>query len=494
MKTKKENLELALRMVKEVDSLNETYLKMPEFTDYSVPVLRSAQACEMLLLVLLQDKGIIVEDDGRVICDGKPMTVFGYCAKNEYILPKQCSEYIDTIRKFRNQSAHLGEISYADLITFKKAFDCFVSWFSINVSDEAKEITPYLYKMMEYKLDDVGIVIEIEDSKQIEIQQQNRMLLYANLLSEAKKKKVKEDKDKISAEILTKLDKILQNQDREDKKIDEIKDSIDILADEIRKLSRQIEGYQSLVERQLKLASDDEEEIEHIIHSYVDECSTRIVDELRNSYGIKEQETEEAKLIVLIGESAWEKMDESSKSFLVSARVMYNSLVRMKSKIDYSGVCLLVTKALEVELSKRFFKGFVAYMKSNYPGKSKLKEWPVGLLDRAGNPLVAEKFSMGNVSEILCRWHDPKCSEEQKENNKSKLLEYARTNLFINKADDEIMDLLLDYADEIEHVKNNYRNPSAHTGELDEVNAKDCFDLVLDVEKLLRRMLDSFNV
>ena len=85
MKTKKENLELALRMVKEVDSLNETYLKMPEFTDYSVPVLRSAQACEMLLLVLLQDKGIIVEDDGRVICDGKPMTVFGYCAKNEYI-------------------------------------------------------------------------------------------------------------------------------------------------------------------------------------------------------------------------------------------------------------------------------------------------------------------------------------------------------------------------------------------------------------------------
>lgn len=122
-------------MVKEVDSLNETYIKMPEFTDYSVPVLRSAQACEMLLLVLLQDK--------------------------------------------------------------------------------------------------------------------------------------------------------------EDKKIDEIKGSIDILADEIKKLSGQIEGYQSLVERQLKLA----------------------------------------KLIVLLGESAWEKMDESSKFFLISARVMYSSLVRMKSKI-----------------------------------------------------------------------------------------------------------------------------------------------------------------
>ena len=177
----------------------------------------------------------------------------------------------------------------------------------------------------------------------------------------------------------------------------------DILADEIKKLSGQIEGYQSLVERQLKLASDDEEEIEHIIHSYVDECFVRIVEELRNSYGVKEQETEEAKLVVLLGEAAWGKMDESSKFFLISARVMYNSLVRMKSKIDYSGVCLLVTKALEVESSKRFFKGFVAYMKSEYPGKSRLNEWPIGLLDRTGNPLIAEKFSMGNISEILCK-------------------------------------------------------------------------------------------
>lgn len=136
----------------------------------------------------------------------------------------------------------------------------------------------------------------------------------------------------------------------------------------------------------------------------------------------------------------------------------------------------------------------MAYMKSNYPGKSKLKEWQVGLLDRSENPLIAEKFSMGNISEILCKWNDPKCSDEQKENNKLKLLEYAHESLFIDKIDEEIMDLLLDYADEIEHVKNNYRNPSAHTGELDEVNARDCFDLVLDVEKLLRRMLDSFSI
>lgn len=153
----------------------------------------------------------------------------------------------------------------------------------------------------------------------------------------------------INGEILAKLDKILEIEAKQDKKLDEIKDSVDVLADEIRRLAGRIEGYQSLVERQLKLASDDEEEIEHIIHSYVDECAGRIVDELKHSYGQKEQEVEENKLRALLGDSAWNKLQESSKSFLISSRVMYNSLVGMKSKIDYSGVCLLVTKALEVE-------------------------------------------------------------------------------------------------------------------------------------------------
>ena len=120
MRTKKENLESALRMVKEVDSLNETYIKMPEFTDYSVPVLRSAQACEMLLLVFLQDKGIYVEDDVRVIADGKITTVLGYCANNTEVLPKQCGDYIDTIRKFRKPSAHTGEL---DEVNARDFFD-----------------------------------------------------------------------------------------------------------------------------------------------------------------------------------------------------------------------------------------------------------------------------------------------------------------------------------------------------------------------------------
>ena len=45
----------------------------------------------------------------------------------------------------------------------------------------------------------------------------------------------------------------------------------------------------------------------------------------------------------------------------------------------------------------------------------------------------------------------------------------------------------------MEAVKKDYRNPSAHTNELKRIDAEQCFDLVIDVEKLMKRMLDSFN-
>ncbi len=46
---------------------------------------------------------------------------------------------------------------------------------------------------------------------------------------------------------------------------------------------------------------------------------------------------------------------------------------------------------------------------------------------------------------------------------------------------------------EMQIVEWAYRNPSAHTNMLQEINAKECMDLVIDVEKLLKRIIDSFD-
>lgn len=52
--------------------------------------------------------------------------------------------------------------------------------------------------------------------------------------------------------------------------------------------------------------------------------------------------------------------------------------------------------------------------------------------------------------------------------------------------------MLESYGEDIADITDEYRNKAAHTNELKRVNAELCFNLVLDVEKLLKRMLDSF--
>ena len=72
-------------------------------------------------------------------------------------------------------------------------------------------------------------------------------------------------------------------------------------------------------------------------------------------------------------------------------------------------------------------------------------------------------------------------------------MEYCRNNIFSNKNDKEIRELLNEYAGYIEKIRKDYRNPSAHRNAIKKVNAKECLELVLDVEKLLKRMLESFD-
>lgn len=271
-----------------------------------------------------------------------------------------------------------------------------------------------------------------------------------------------------------------------------IEHKVDSIAEKIEALSKQISGFQSLVDKQLDMAVTPEEE-ERIIHAFSEECAERIMNEVDERNANKEFNSESTKLVLTFGESAWGKMDESSRTFLASSKVMFNNLAGMQDIVDYSGVCLLVTKALEVELGKRFCKNFVAFLKEKYPGRANYPIFPTALLDRYGKPLKPKHFTLGSVAYVLCYLTASDLTEEQKNNNKSKLIEYSREKLFTGRTDEEIIRILHDYAESVEEVKNDYRNPSAHTNKIHRVDAEQCFALVVDVEKLLKRMLDSFD-
>lgn len=291
--------------------------------------------------------------------------------------------------------------------------------------------------------------------------------------------------DRLLLEMATRGDEIMATLSRIEGKVDSISKKIEAL-------SKQISGYQSLIDKQLDMAISPEEE-ERIIHAFSEECTERIIGEVDAKGANREYNTELQKLILSFGDAAWNKMEESSRTFLVSSKVIFNNLIGLQDIVDYSGVCLLVTKALEVEMGKRFCKNFLAFLKDRYPGRANYVQFPTVLLDRYGKPIKPKHFTLGSVAYVLCYLKANDITKEQEENNKAKLMEYSKVKLFTSKSDDEIMDILSDYAESVEEVKNDYRNPSAHTNELRRVDAEQCFALVLDVEKLLKRMLDSFD-
>lgn len=78
---------------------------------------------------------------------------------------------------------------------------------------------------------------------------------------------------------------------------------------------------------------------------------------------------------VLIGELTdriWTRLKDESKNFLITAK---STFVMMSNKedgnlYDYSGVCLLITKTLEIEVTKRFLTDYKCYLSSKYKKES----------------------------------------------------------------------------------------------------------------------------
>ena len=70
------------------------------------------------------------------------------------------------------------------------------------------------------------------------------------------------------------------------------------------------------------------------------------------------------------------------------------------------------------------------------------------------------------------------------DNIKSKALSIIKEKLLPNLNDEEIEEKLKEYEQEIDNIRKKYRNPSAHPKQLQKIDAKECFDLVLDFDSL----------
>lgn len=441
------------------------YDRKDEITNFDAWTLWTFMVVERAVMVSLLDKGVTVDERGVLYNPAdehrrqfmSPVTYAIRFLNTEY--PRQCLELLDQMRMKRNIAAHVGNIDKETLATFIATFKTVINWFLLE--------TDSLYK--EYE--STGVVSAYNDL--------DRDISYAFLFEN---QRILLDNAAIMNE---KLDRLLSGQQ-------EIKEKLDTIQEKIEAINDRINGYQSLVEKQIELASSEEEE-EHILHAFTQECVDRIISNVGGQFNKREYDTELTKLKLSFGDGAWNKMDESSRTFLASAKMMFNQFAGMEDIVDYSGVCLLVTKALEVEMSKRFCDRYIAYLKTKYPGKANLSKFPYSMLNRYGKPLSPKHFTLGSVAFVTSISVPDDATEEQIVHNTEELKGYAKAELFAGSPEIDILGTLQYYASRVDDIRERFRNPSAHTNEVKRINAIECFETVVDVEKLLRIMLDSFD-
>lgn len=220
--------------------------------------------------------------------------------------------------------------------------------------------------------------------------------------------------------------------------------------------------------------SSDEYEAE--VSKLINKLSQSINDELSDSDLV---ETEE-QLKMFFGEIVWNGFTQYTKTSLKSAAFLMNACKRLtdSADMDYSGICINATSALECEIKRVFFDEFKKYCKT-------LPNNPVPF------PLAKEfrnesMFTMGSLRYALCdyprdKWNRLGHAQQEKVNDSRELMcNYLMIHFFPNKRCQHPISKFrfgnnVSFLDLCEAIRNNYRNPAAHSEKMSSTQAENCF-------------------
>lgn len=270
-------------------------------------------------------------------------------------------------------------------------------------------------------------------------------------------------------------------------------------------IEQSFEQIQKIRESLVEELKSTDEDVKEIALKKLQDKVAEIVGELtRNVIAVSDNVYYKEYLVGELTQEVWDKLDEKSKTFLIIAKSNYDSMIKMpdKNSMDYSGVCLLVTKALEVETTKRFFDKYKDFLNRKYIGVS---QWPHVLRQRVHGQVTDEiipdgEFTLGSVVPTVGYKrdydNDGNIIGYSRGHNGTRLdfLDYATRSLF--KSSDRRnaeREIEKDYHF-IEKVRLDYRNPSAHRDKLTITSAKNCIEYVIDVQHMLKEMLGTMKI
>lgn len=289
-------------------------------------------------------------------------------------------------------------------------------------------------------------------------------------------------------------------------KMDAIADKQTDLSNQITELSMQLQPCRELASGILDSLPEGEEDspLAERLYALTSSISAKVLEKQYGSERLPEAGAIRGELKQLF-DPIWDRLDPRTQRELFSAKMSYQLLAQKEcgNDIDFSGVCTLASKAMEVECEKYFYKRFRQYIFEQTPEKRRDAQFVEALsLTPEAEKQSKQRggFTLGSVQHILKPRYDREKGEfEPYKRYMAVLTAYARERLFSPGVGADLMDdqqirnILWTYVDYVNTVKNQYRNPSVHKDLISQQNALSCLDYVVDVEKKLKEMVSAFQ-
>lgn len=225
-----------------------------------------------------------------------------------------------------------------------------------------------------------------------------------------------------------------------------------------------------ILQSQVACIGESEREEKYIVFF---EKLTRILSEELNNCKKDTLTREEENLKKLFG-PLWDELHPYTQRSLLSAIIFLKRTCDID--IDFSGVTICATTALENELSIRFYQGYKEYLRKK---NIQVSLWPKSLLKK-NKQKETEFFTLGNLPFILGgKSLDEKSGEKRickmSERDRQLLEEYLKT---IFKKQTYSSRTLISgeetIVDRCEIIRVKYRNSAAHTASVSRENANAC--------------------
>lgn len=470
--------------------INETLKDLEKFIsitspeNYIGPIIEGYRLCNLMLELFLKKEKFII-DDGCVIDNDQKIPINHYCIQKN-LFPQECIEFLRLLEE--NDEFFRLDASYETTLSFLNALSYFIVWFNSYYSEKYGIQKPFNVNECYNAIHSLTNNEHEKTKKTLKAKKQKTMFT-GNIDTLLSYPQPGTSDNLILMSLLTEIQEMKKSVQNTERNTLDMMSTLDEIRQEIKNISLQINSFQSLTEKQIRYA-ETEDEKNRLIAAFADECAERIVNQTNDSNLDNLHAEEKSKLIESLGDEAWNKLSENSKTFLISSKLMFHNLKDITEIIDYSGVCILVTKALEVEMHKRFFEEYLDYLFNKF--RNNFSKYPTGLLHNR-KPMRPEKFNLGSLAYILCLRFGKYDKNEDRLRNKQILIEYCKDRLFKESEKNMIEEKIEEYAKAIEKIREKFRNPSAHTNKIQKIDAEECFNIVLDVEKLLKKMLNSFE-